>query len=68
MPETEFELMDAICKLPPHSSVYITLRFYNDMNYEEVSKVLKIPVSTVKYRTKKALEELKNILEGDAQI
>ena len=65
MPTADLELIDIICKLPQKSSVYITLRFYNDMNYEDVAKSLKIPVSTVKYRTKKVLNELKKILEGD---
>ena len=46
-------------------AIYISLRFYNDMSYDEVAKALKQPVSTVKYRTRKALDELKTLLEGD---
>lgn len=65
MPTSETELMDAICGLPQKSALYITLRFYNGMNYEETAKLLNQPVSTVKYRTKNALNELKEILEGD---
>lgn len=64
MPISELEMMEAICSLNPKLSMYITLRFYNDMTYEEVAVTLKQLVSTVKYRTKKALEELKNFLEG----
>ena len=67
MPLEEMGIMDCVCKLPPKYSVYITLRFYNDMTYEEVSKTLRQPVSTVKYKTKKALNELKSLLEGDAK-
>ena len=67
MPTDEIGIMDCICKLNPKASIYITLRFYNDMTYEEVARTLKLPVSTVKYKTKKALGELKNILEGDAK-
>lgn len=67
MPAAELEIMDAICHLPSQSSVYITLRFYNDMNYNEAARALRLPVSTVKYRTKKALTELKLILEGDVE-
>ncbi len=66
MPTDEIGIMDCICKLNPKSSIYITLRFYNDMTYDEVARTLKLPVSTVKYKTKKALYELKSILEGDA--
>ena len=65
MPTEEIGIMDCICKLNPKMSIYITLRFYNEMTYEEVAKALKQPVSTVKYKTKKALLELKKHLEGD---
>lgn len=65
VPEAELEIVDAICRMKKDRAIYISLRFYNDMNYEEVAKALKQPVSTVKYRTKKALEELKTLLEGD---
>lgn len=65
VPETELEIVDAICRMKQESAVYISLRFYNEMNYQQVSKALKQPVSTVKYRTRKALEELKSLLEGD---
>lgn len=66
IPETELELMDAICRLESAKSVYIALRFYNDMTYEEMAQTLKLPVSTVKYRTKSALEELKALLEVES--
>lgn len=65
IPTADMEIMDAICRMDKAASIYITLRFYNDMNYDEVSKSLSQPVSTVKYRTKKALRELKELLEGD---
>ena len=65
MPTDEMDIMDCICRMDPKTSVYITLRFYNEMTYEEAAKALKQPVSTVKYKTKKALSELKKHLEGD---
>jgi len=61
----DMEIMDAICRMDKTKAMYISLRFYNDMNYEEVASALKQPLSTVKYRTRKALEELKTLLEGD---
>lgn len=61
----ELEIMDALCKMDPKMSIYITLKFYNDMTYDEMAKSLMIPVSTVKHRTKSALSELKKLLEGD---
>jgi len=65
IPVEEIEIVDAICKLTHKQSIYITLCFYNDMTYKEMATTLKLPVSTVKYRTKNALLKLKNILEGD---
>ena len=64
-PTEELDVIDGICKMSSKSSIYITLRFYNDMTYEEVAKVLKEPVSTVKYKTNKALLKLKEYLKGD---
>ena len=65
LPHYDLEIMDAICRLDQNAAVYIALRFYHGMNYEEAAKALSQPVSTVKYRTKKALDELKTMLEGD---
>ena len=64
-PTEEIDIIDCICKLPPKLSIYISLRFYNNMTYEEVAQVLKEPVSTTKYKTQKALLELKKYLKGD---
>ena len=61
----DIEIIDCICKLPVKLSIYITLRFYNEMTYDEVAKALKEPVSTVKYKTKKALMELKKYVKGE---
>ncbi len=67
MPTEEIGIMDCLCKLPSKQSIYITLRFYNEMTYEQVAEALKQPVSTVKYKTKKALSELKELLKGDVE-
>ena len=61
----DFEIVDAICKMKRESSLYITLKFYNDMTYDEMAKSLMLPVSTVKHRTKKAMSELEKILKGE---
>ena len=65
LPTEELEMVDAICRLDSGLSQYISLRFYSGMNYEEAAKALGQNVSTVKYRTKRALQELRKILEGD---
>lgn len=64
-PNEELDIIEGICKMSSKTSIYITLRFYNDMTYEEVAQVLKEPVSTVKYKTNKALLKLKEYLKGD---
>ena len=65
MPTSEINIVDCICKMSPKLSVYITLRFYNEMTYEEMAQTLGQPLSTVKCKTKKALSELREYLEGD---
>lgn len=61
----DMEMLDAICRINHKLAIYITLKFYNDMTYDEMAKALMVPVSTVKHRTKSALNELKKLLEGD---
>ena len=65
VPSEELEIMDILCRMDPATAVYISLRFYNGMSYDEAARALRQPVSTVKYRTAKALRELKTLLEGD---
>lgn len=65
LPTEDMEIMDCICRLDSALAVYITLRFYNDMTYEEAARALGQPVSTVKYKTQKALLKLKELWEGD---
>ena len=61
----DMEILDALCRLHREVSIYLTLRFYHDMTYDEVAALLQQPVSTVKYRTKNAMIQLRNYLEGD---
>ena len=65
IPDEELEIMDCLCRMDTAEAKYITLRFYGDMTYDEVSRLLRLPVSTVKFRTKRAMEKLKKMLEGD---
>lgn len=65
IPDEEIEVMDCLCRMDSAEAKYITLRFYGDMTYDEVSGLLRLPVSTVKFRTKRAMEKLRIMLEGD---
>ena len=65
--DRDFEIVDLICRLEKEEALYITLRFYNDMTYAEVARLLRRPVSTVKNHTAKAIEKLKLLMEGDSK-
>lgn len=59
------DLYDAIDKLPSKLKTIIMLRFFEDMRLDEISKTLKINLSTVKSRLYKALEVLKMDMKGE---
>ena len=46
--EIEILLQDAIQKLPEKQRMVFTLRYYDDLPYEEISKILDMSVSTLK--------------------
>ncbi len=56
-------LRKAMRKLPRKYRDVLKLRFYERLKLREISKRLKIPLTTVQYREKTALEKLKKILE-----
>lgn len=52
-------VQDAVQKLPPKYQMVIELRYVEDLSYEEIADVLKLPLNTVKVhlnRAKKSLE------------
>jgi RNA polymerase sigma-70 factor (ECF subfamily) len=57
------EVRDAIANLPEKFRVVITLRYYEEMSYEQIAETLEIPVGTVKSRLFTAHVELKQTLE-----
>lgn len=57
------DLKNAIESLPQMYRVIITLRFFEDMKFEEIANVLEENVSTIKTRLYKALKLLKIELE-----
>ncbi len=44
--------------------VPVVLRFYGDLSYEEISRVMDLPTGTVKTRLHRAKNNLKEVLEG----
>lgn len=55
------DLQKQLVKLKPKYKVVIELAYYYDLKSEEMAKVLKIPVGTVKTRRKLALQQLRRI-------
>ena len=53
----------AVMSLPPKLKEVTLLRWYQEMSLEEITKVLRIPRSTVNYRLKKARTTLRGELE-----
>lgn len=66
--ETEIDrqtLRLAIKKLPAQLSEVLYLRFYEEMSFRTMSKIMGISIGTLKSRVFKAKQELKRILEVD---
>jgi RNA polymerase sigma-70 factor (ECF subfamily) len=57
-------LARAIENLPTHYRIMIVLRHQEDLSYEEIARVLDVPLGTVKARIHRAREMLRNLLEG----
>ncbi|MEE4312237.1 MAG: sigma-70 family RNA polymerase sigma factor [candidate division KSB1 bacterium] len=57
-------IQEAIDRLPEKYKVSIVLRHNEDRSYEEISKILDIPLGTVKARIFRAREMLKKELKG----
>lgn len=57
------DLHEAISQLPPHLRTIILLRFFEDMKLEEIARITRTNLSTVKSRLYKALKLLKLEME-----
>jgi len=56
-------LLEAIGKLPEKYRVVITLCYFEEMTYEEISEIVEMPLSTVKVRIFRAKKKLLKLLE-----
>jgi RNA polymerase sigma-70 factor (ECF subfamily) len=54
----------ALAHLPSSCREVLTLRFHEDMELEEIARVVDSPLSTVKSRLYRGLEALRNLLEA----
>lgn len=65
LPERDFEIYDAVIRLPEKYRVPVYLYYYEDFSVNEISEITKINASTVRSQMKRGREQLKEILKGD---
>jgi len=61
--ERRTEISEAMAALPLTYREVLTLRFEDEMKIEEIAQVTAVPVSTVKSRLRRSLEQLRYALE-----
>ena len=61
-------LVDGLARLPEHQREVILLVSLQEMTYEEVAKVLGIPIGTVMSRLARGRERLRHIMSGDKSV
>lgn len=66
--ETRKIIENAIGKLSPEHRTVIILRELQNLDYEEISEITKVPVGTVKSRINRARQELRNILKNKREL
>lgn len=70
MLESEFRrvIRKNVRKLPEQYRLIITLRYYEDLSYNEISSLLNKPLGTVKTELYRAKSLLKNFLENELEV
>ena len=62
--EAQLKLQNAILKLPEKQQIVFNLKYFDEMTYEEMSKVLKTSVGALKASYHHAVKKIENILTG----
>jgi RNA polymerase sigma-70 factor (ECF subfamily) len=62
--QTEQAIQRALAQLPLHFRTVVILRDVQELSYDEVSKIMKIPLGTVKSRVNRARLRLQEILSN----
>ena len=57
------ETWQAIGRLRPERAAVLVLRFYEDLSNRDISRILQCPESTIRSRTRRALNDLRKELE-----
>jgi len=58
-------LNEAVAELPEHYRSILLLRHQEDLSYEEIARVLDLPIGTVKIRIHRARQQIKRRLDRD---
>lgn len=66
--EREAVLQRAIAQLSPERRILIVLYHFENLSYEEIAQILKLPVGTVKSRLNRARLALREILEPSREL
>ena len=66
--ETRQAVRDAMAQLSPEYRQIVVLRFLQELSYEEIGAVLKLPPGTVKSRLNRAKSQLKDILSKSGNL
>lgn len=66
--ETRQAVRDAMGQLSPEYRQIVVLRFLQELSYEEIGAVLKLPPGTVKSRLNRAKAQLKDILSKSGNL
>jgi RNA polymerase sigma-70 factor (ECF subfamily) len=62
--EAQIRLQNAIIRLPEKQRIVFNLKYYDDMTYEDMSKILKTSVGALKASYHHAVKKIENILSG----
>jgi RNA polymerase sigma-70 factor (ECF subfamily) len=58
-------LYEAILKLKPQHQTIVTLRFFENLKYEQIAQILNVKEATVRVMLHRILNELRNYLQSE---
>ncbi len=62
--EAQVKLQNALLKLPEKQRIVFTMKYYEDMTYEDMSRVLNTSVGALKASYHHAVRKIENLLSG----
>jgi RNA polymerase sigma-70 factor (ECF subfamily) len=65
MAEDERQIHEALQRLSPEHRAVLVMKDMDDMKYEDIAEVLKVPIGTIRSRLHRARLEFKDLLERD---